>query len=53
MDLRKSEGLERVEKIFGKLNWHGFPGLQSLLLKVNILTIHRIFITNNELLVPN
>ncbi|XP_065059033.1 protein furry homolog-like isoform X2 [Rhopilema esculentum] len=33
MDLRKSEGLERVEKIFGKLNWHGFPGLQSLLLK--------------------
>ena len=34
MDLTKSESLERVEKIFRKLNWPGFPGVQSLLLKV-------------------
>eukprot|EP00794_Sanderia_malayensis_P007422 gene7422-8242_t len=33
MDLTKSEGLERVERIARKLNWPGFPGLQSLLLK--------------------
>ena len=36
MDLTKSESLERVEKIFPKLHWPGFPGVQSLLLKVRL-----------------
>ena len=34
LDLKSSSGIDRVEKVFSKLNWNSFPGVQSLLLKV-------------------
>ena len=34
LDLKSSSGIDRVQKVFSKLNWNSFPGVQSLLLKV-------------------
>ena len=39
LDLKSSSGIDRVEKVFSKLNWNSFPGVQSLLLKVRLTII--------------
>ena len=54
LDLKSSSGIDRVEKVFSKLNWNSFPGVQSLLLKVRIIkSIIKIDSTKKETLESN
>ena len=53
LDLQSKDIKEKLKSLLEKLTWPTFPGVQSLLLKVFVLsTIIVIYISNHRVLNP-